>query len=729
MTSTEKNLKFLIYIGLAILLFVPFVVSNSLFFPYITGKAYTFRIVTEIIVGIYLILAVLYPIYRPKINWILVTFAAFVVSLFVSNQLGINPLASFWSNFERMEGWVTIAHLFALFLALGSVLREKKEWLWLFNASIIVSLFMVFSAFGQVLESGFNTRVDTKLGNSTYLAIYMLFNAFLSLFFLLREKISFTGWYSWFYGVTFVLQSVVVFQTGTRGTMLGLLGGIVLAGLIIAIFNKENQVFRKTAFSLIGAVAIFIAGVFVFKDTGFVQNNIALNRIASVTAIEGTSQARINNWKMAIKGFNERPMLGWGQSNFNYVFDKHYLPEHHGNETWFDRVHNILFDWLIAGGIFGLLFYVSIWVASLFHIWKASLDKIAINEKAVLVGMLGGYFVHNLFVFDQIVSYMYWIFILAFIYSQSQQKENSLFQKELSEKTKQVLVVIICVVIPVSMYFINYPSYAANKDLIGGMTIIKTDVSGQPTFNHENGIYGNIEAFESALSHDSFANPEIRERILLTTNQILRIESLDQEAKQDYVQFAIDEMEKQIEKFPNNSRYRYLFGTFFAQIGQFELAEKYLLEAIEISPTKQVIRTPLMKVYAMSDQPEKAIALARETYELDESKKDLWREYVNMVIRLDSKTFENVVDETIESGKQEWVEELLKEQIESSPDSFQNRVALAIFYKKVGDLDSARRVVEQASEDFPENTIQLQSLKEYIEAESDSDDNTTEFIN
>jgi len=172
-----------------------------------------------------------------------------------------------------------------------------------------------------------------------------------------------------------------------------------------------------------------------------------------------------------------------------------------------------------------------------------------------------------------------------------------------------------------------------------------------------------------------------------------------------------------------------LFGTFFAQIGQFELAEKYLLEAIEISPTKQVIRTPLMKVYAMSDQPEKAIALARETYELDESKKDLWREYVNLVIRLDSKSFESVADEAIELGKQEWVEELLKEQIENSPDSFQNRVALAIFYKKVGDLDSARRVVEQASEDFPENTIQLQSLKEYIEAESDSDDNTTEFIN
>ncbi|MFW5887280.1 MAG: O-antigen ligase family protein, partial [Bacteriovoracia bacterium] len=490
-----------------------------------------------------------------------------------------------------------------------------------------------------------------------------------------------------------------------------------------------NKIFRKTAFSLIGLVAIFVAGIFIFKNTDLIQNNVALKRITTISVSEGTAQARINNWKMATEGFKERPILGWGQSNFNYVFDKHYLPEHHGNETWFDRVHNILFDWLIAGGIFGLLFYVSIWVASLFHLWKASLGRISINEKAVLVGMLGGYFVHNLFVFDQVVSYMYWIFILSFIYSQSQQKELSFFRKELSEKAKQILIVIICFAIPISMYLINYPSYAANKDLIDGMKITKTNTNGQTTFNYENGIYGNIETFKTALNRGSFANPEIRERILLTTNEISRIENLSQEMRQDYLEFAINEMENQIEEFPNNSRYRYLFGIFFAQIGQFELAEKYLLEAIELSPTKQAIRTPLMKVYAMSDQPEKAIALARETYELDKDKKDLWREYVNLVIKLDPKSFEGVIDETIESGKQEWVEELLKNQIENNPDSFQNRTALVLYYKKVGDIESSEEVLNQALEDFPQNTIQLQSLKEYIETDDNSDNASVEFIN
>ena len=56
---------------------------------------------------------------------------------------------------------------------------------------------------------------------------------------------------------------------------------------------------------------------------------------------------------MAFEGVKERPILGWGQSNYNYVFNKYYRPELLEGEAWFDRVHNIVMDWLIAGGIIG----------------------------------------------------------------------------------------------------------------------------------------------------------------------------------------------------------------------------------------------------------------------------------------------------------------------------------------------------------------------------------------
>jgi len=714
MTSVEKNLKFIIFVGLIVLLYVPFIVADGMFFPYVTGKAYIFRITTGIIFGIYLILAILHPIYRPKKNFILYTFTAFLISIFISNWTGINPLASFWSNFERMEGWVTIAHLFALFVALGSILREKKDWLILFNASIIASLFMLFSAIGQVIEEGFNTRVATTLGNSTFLGVYMLFNAFLSLFFLLRNKISFRGWYSWVYGIIFVLQSAVVFQTGTRGSMLGLLGGVVLIAVLIALFNKENKIFRKTAFSLIGIVIIFVSSVFLLKETDLVQNNVALKRMTTISITEKTAEARINNWQMAIEGFKERPILGWGQSNFNYVFDKYYLPKHYGNETWFDRVHNILFDWLIAGGLVGLLLYLSIWVSSLFNIWKSI--KLRLNEKAVLVGMLGGYFVHNFFVFDQVVSYIYFGFILAFIYSQSRDidskdSEFKLISYDFSKKIKKVLVVIILLLIPVLIYSINYPSYATNKELDSALKTTKNNPDGTISYNHEDGIYGNIEFFKKAIERNNFGKFESTERAIISAYQILSIQNLDQDIKQDYVNFVAEKMSEQIKNYPNNSRYPYIFGSFLAQTNQSELAEKYLLQAIRISSTKQELRIPLIRFYNRTGQNEKAVNLAKETFELDESKKRPWKEYLKAAARFDRDLTTFLINEQIEKNNSEWVEEFLITNISNKPDVLQSRISLAAFYVQIDDKKRAAEVLNEAIVDFPDSKREIENIK------------------
>ncbi len=712
-SSTEKIIKYLIYLGVAVLLYIPFIISESLFFPFITGKAYTFRIVTEIIIGLWLILAVINPVYRPKNNWILYTFAIFLISLFISNLFGVNPTASFWSNYERMEGWVTIAHLFALFIALGSILRDKKEWIWLFNASIVASLFMVASAFGQVFESGFNTRVDTTLGNSTYLGIYMLINAFLSLFLLLRQKINFKSWPIYFYGTTFILQTVIIFQTGTRGSMLGLLGGLVLMALLIAILNKENKVFRKIAFSLLGVVIIFIGAIFIFKDSSAVQNIQPLQRIVTISPAEGTAKARITNWKIATEGFKERPILGWGQSNFNYVFDKHYLPEHHGNETWFDRVHNIFFDWLIAGGILGLLFYLSIWLATLYYIFRS--QNFSANEKSVLVALLASYFFHNLFVFDQIVSYIYFIFILAFVYSQTGKEIESL-STPINSIRKNIYLSIIIILIPISIYVLNIPSLKANQELISALRIVNQKSDGTINLYHSGGIVDNIKYFEKAISRNTFGTSEIRQRALLQTSSILRIPNLDQEIKNQYAQFVVDQMLKEIEADPNNSRNYYLLGSFFAQVSQFDPAEEFLLKAIELSPNKQAIRIQLVTIYAGTDQSEKALALAKQTHELDESKDDLWEEYFKVVSKFEPEFSKELLSAEIEKENFERVENFLLKSIERNKDALNNRISLSAFYFQIGNASSSIKILEQAINDFPDAKKQLEELKKKIEA-------------
>ena len=72
---------------------------------------------------------------------------------------------------------------------------------------------------------------------------------------------------------------------------------------------------------------------------------------------------------LPLKGFQEKPILGWGQDGFNYVFNKYYDPAMYGQESWFDRAHNAPLDFLVAGGILGFLSYFGLFFSVLYLLW------------------------------------------------------------------------------------------------------------------------------------------------------------------------------------------------------------------------------------------------------------------------------------------------------------------------------------------------------------------------
>ena len=85
-----KNLKIIILSGLFATPLIPFIVTNSLFFPFITGKAFTFRILTEILFCLWVILMVKDETYRPKKSWLLYAVSAFVAVIFLADIFGVN---------------------------------------------------------------------------------------------------------------------------------------------------------------------------------------------------------------------------------------------------------------------------------------------------------------------------------------------------------------------------------------------------------------------------------------------------------------------------------------------------------------------------------------------------------------------------------------------------------------------------------------------------------------
>ena len=73
-----------------------------MFFPFITGKNFAFRILVEVMLGAWAMLLFIDASYRPKFSWILAAAGTFLAVIAIADFNGVNPYKSFWSNYERM---------------------------------------------------------------------------------------------------------------------------------------------------------------------------------------------------------------------------------------------------------------------------------------------------------------------------------------------------------------------------------------------------------------------------------------------------------------------------------------------------------------------------------------------------------------------------------------------------------------------------------------------------
>src|SRR3989344_6041681 len=107
MQSIDKLLEYLTK-GLLLLTFVipPFVapwvigggltINSSLFFPFVTGRVYTFRLLVEISLFFWLLLIARKPEFRPRLtNPIILGTLLFLAGLIITAFFGVDPVHSF----------------------------------------------------------------------------------------------------------------------------------------------------------------------------------------------------------------------------------------------------------------------------------------------------------------------------------------------------------------------------------------------------------------------------------------------------------------------------------------------------------------------------------------------------------------------------------------------------------------------------------------------------------
>ncbi|MEK9170538.1 MAG: O-antigen ligase family protein [Patescibacteria group bacterium] len=622
-SSFKSAALWIIKIGFFIVPFIPLYVSRVLFFPYITGKAFAFRILVEIVLATWVFLAIFYKEYRPKKSALLIALSIFILIVTLATIFGVNPYKSFWSNYERMEGLVTYLHLFAYFLVLAHVFK-KKDWNILLNLFIIASIYENSYAFLQkmgVLASpqGGTNRTDGTIGNPTYLAAYLVFilGFCLLLWFESKSKLQ-----KWFYGLMSFWTLVTIYFTATRGAALGLLGGIIIFGILYLILkrpeNSKEVLIKRVVIFSVPVILLICFGFWFFRDKPFINTNPVLSRLTSVSFTERTITSRFTIWSMSFEGFKEHPVLGWGPENYGVVFAKYYKPELYRQEPWFDRSHNIIFDWLINAGILGLLGYLSVLITAIYLLWKNFLKKNLSLEGAILLTtLLLVYLAQNLFVFDQIATYICLFTLLAYIHALNVSSgaavnvagkvpQNNAVPRY-SDSDMAITAGILLIPLILMIYFINYKPLKANLLLLDAIKIQNQDYAGA------------FSDYEKALTYNSLGNEEIKEQVIRFATGIGGLQDVDAAFRDKVLRRAIQEGERGANENPLDARAYLFLGAIYQKVGLSDNALAAFNKALELSPKKQQTYFEIADVYIQKGDYQNAVKVLEKTFNDDRS--------------------------------------------------------------------------------------------------------------
>lgn len=713
-------LKWVVFAGLFAVPFLTLYVENDYFFPYITGKNFWFRIIVDIVFAAWAILALYEVKYRPKISGIVWSFGTLLVIMFAADWFGMNRNASFWSNFERMDGYVSLIHTFLYMFILGSMLQTKAHWQRLLHTSLFVSFAVAFyglAQYGGLIDGG--NRIDSLLGNAAYMAVYMLFHIFVAFWLLVESRNTLL---KVLYAGLIVLFTFVLIETGTRGTAIGLAVGVMVMSAYIGLFGAQFKQYRKYAIGafilLVVAAGAFVAG----RDSEFIQNNPNMARIANISLDDLRIRGII--WGMAWEGVKERPVLGYGQSNFNYVFNEKYDPRLYAQEQWFDRAHNIFMDWLITGGFLGLIAYLSIfgwcvWYLLLRPLFNKEDHAFTVMERGVLLGILAGYFTHNLVVFDNIVSYIFFAIILALITSRVGQVPKQVAEAKVDRAiVEQFAAPVVAVLLVTSIYMFHAPGMHAAGDIIDSFR------AQDPT--------ARLESFKQAVDRDSFAYQEIVEQLAQQTIGIVRNQQVPEEVRQAYRVYTEEQLNRlQVEK-PGDARIHVFVGSYYRSVNQLDMAAEQMARARELSPRKQAIIEQQGFIALSQGKNQEAVDFFEEAYNLDHHNLEA-REYyaaslfyvdrADDAIALMHSDEEGVSNEAImkrfaksdfligtanQFGQYALAAELFEHRVNTVPDKQQNWAndaqtwaTLAYLYYQQGEKEKAIETLNTAKERIP----------------------------
>jgi hypothetical protein len=622
-------------------------------FPFVTSRNFAFRILVELLSAGYIFLAVNIPKYRPSPSPILITMTLFTAWMGLAVFLSQDPIRSFWSSLERMGGYITALHLFALFIIASCIVDSINAWRRFFAASVIASTMMGAYVSFEYMR---NPWVAGTLGNPMYVAAYMLFNVFFTLFILeseLRDAqrttvckgavsavilligsflfllvaarlqligplfifgvvtsvgiggLFFACWgdrsfFLAFLACAFFLQSWVLVLTQVRGAVLGTVFGITIAVILCTDVGtlRNPKKLLGVAFLLLLLVSTVVMFV-LFSDMPLA------GRIRSISITDKTTLARLLLWQIAWHGFMARPFTGWGPDNFDLAFDAFYDPRMFAVEPWYDRPHNLFLEWLIDTGLPGLCLGVALFIV----IVKAFARTTSLGPRGrgIILGLVAAYAFHSFVGLNDLLSSIYFAALAAFAHTLIR-GEKPVVNIIMSGRALTGAVPMVMLA-SIGAYAINAP----------GMTSA-VGVLEASTTSDQKPLTTNLLQFKRVLDDGVLGRLEATQQLLEFAFWIATQPGIpvDLPILQSVYGAAHNAMDQMVRGRPFNPRLEFLFGVFLNRFSQSEEAGVHLRKALALAPNRQNIRLELgVNTYMRTHNYTTALPMLREAYQLD----------------------------------------------------------------------------------------------------------------
>lgn len=320
-----------------LVIFLPLVYFPLVFNPYEFPKFVVFLTIVEAIIIFSSIDILQKKSLNVRFDWLTILVIAFGLVIFISDILGIDPKISFLGSTYRHQGFVTFLSGITLFLFARSILHVKPED---YGKAVVLSAFLVslfamwqwinYFIFHNFAMPTYQGRVVGTLGNPNFLGGYLA----MTLPFIFLGK-------PWLL-LRILSAALVIFIIFISQSRAAIIAALVI--LFLSFLYTARLKWRK-ALWLIVFMMVFVSSIYPFGLLQLKRDSIWDNRGFI--------------WQEGIQAVVKRPILGYGQENFELVFPSE-------RQMKVDNAHNIFLETAVSSGIIGLLLFLGIIAAALY---------------------------------------------------------------------------------------------------------------------------------------------------------------------------------------------------------------------------------------------------------------------------------------------------------------------------------------------------------------------------